>query len=73
MTEEELVHYYLRGEELIAQMGLLDKPHYEQYAIITRIDFVYLQSIVKEIKNNQAKNVLGMVNKMLDEIEKEYS
>jgi hypothetical protein len=73
MTEEELVHYYLRGEELIAQMGLLDKPHYEQYAIITRIDFVYLQGIVKEIKNNQAKNVLGMVNKMLDEIEKEYS
>jgi len=73
MSEEELVNYYVRGEELIKQMGLLDKPHYEQYAIISRIDFVYLQKIVREIKNNQAKNVHTMVNNMLDEIEKEYS
>jgi hypothetical protein len=73
MTEEELVNYYVRGENIIEKMKLFDKPHYEQYAIITRIDFIHLQKIVKEIKQNNKEKVYGMVNNMLNEIEKEYS
>jgi len=73
MTEEELVEYYVRGENLIEHMKLFDKPHYEQYAIITRIDFIYLQKIVKEIKNNNKETVYSMTINMFNEIEKEYS
>jgi hypothetical protein len=72
MTEEELVNYYVRGEQLIENMKLFEKPHYEQYAIITRIDFNYLQKIVKEIKKNNKEKVYSMTLNMLDEIEKEY-
>ena len=72
MTEEELVNYYVRGEKLIENMKLFEKPHYEQYAIITRIDFKHLQKIVKEIKKNNKENVYNMTLNMLDEIEKEY-
>jgi hypothetical protein len=54
-------------------MRLFEKPHYEQYAIITRIDFNYLQKIVKEVKNNNKEKVYSMVINMLDEIQKEYS
>ena len=70
MTEEELVNYYVRGEKLIENMNLFEKPHYEQYAIITRIDFNHLQKIVKEIKKNNKENVYNMTLNMLDEIEK---
>ena len=73
LSEEELVEYYVRGENLIEHMRLFEKPHYEQYAIITRIDFNYLQKIVKEVKNNNKEKVYSMVINMLDEIEKEYS
>ena len=73
LSEEELVEYYVRGENLIEHMRLFEKPYYEQYAIITRIDFNYLQKIVREVKNNNKEKVYSMVINMLDEIEKEYS
>lgn len=73
MSEEELVEYYIRGENLIEKMKLFEKPHYEQYAIISRIDFIYLQKIVREIKNNNKQKVFSMASNMLDELEKEYS
>jgi len=73
LSEEELVKYYVRGENLIKCIKLFEKPQYEQYAIITRIDFNYLQKIVKEVKNNNKEKVYSMVINMLDEIEKEYS
>lgn len=73
LSEEELVEYYVRGENIIEHMKLFEKPHYEQYAIITRIDFNHLQKIVREVKNNNKKKVFSMVTYMLDEIEKEYS
>lgn len=73
MTKEQLVEYYLRGENLIEKMKLFELPHYEQYAIISRIDFMYLQGIVKELKKNNKEKVFGMALNMLNEIEKEYS
>ena len=73
LSEEELVEYYVRGENIIEHMKLFEKPHYEQYAIITRIDFNHLQKIVREVKNNNKEKVFSMVTYMLDEIEKEYS
>lgn len=73
MTEEQLVEYYVRGENLIEKMKLFEMPHYEQYAIISRIDFLYLQKIVREIKNNNKEKVFSMTSNMLNEIEKEYS
>lgn len=73
MTEEQLVEYYVRGENLIEKMKLFELPHYEQYAIISRIDFMYLQKIVREIKNNNKEKVFSMTVDMLNEIEKEYS
>lgn len=73
MTEEQLVEYYVRGENLIEKMKLFEMPHYEQYAIISRIDFLYLQKIVREIKNNNREKVFSMTLNMLNDIEKEYS
>jgi hypothetical protein len=72
MTEDELVEYYVRGENLIEAIGLMDMPSYEQYALLTRIDFTYIRHIVEQIKKQNKQKVFGMVINMLDELEKEY-
>jgi hypothetical protein len=72
MTEEQLVNYYIRGENVIENMKLFDLPYYEQYAIITRIDFMYIQNIIKTMKNKNNSKVFEMVDAMLNAIEKEY-
>ena len=69
MTEEQLVNYYIRGENVIENMKLFELPHYEQYAIITRIDFMYVHKIMK---NKDKSKVFDMLMLMLDAIEKEY-
>jgi hypothetical protein len=69
MTEEQLVNYYVRGENVIEAMKLFELPHYEQYAILTRIDFMYIHKITK---NKDKSKVYDMLMAMLDAIEKEY-
>lgn len=69
MSEEQLVNYYIRGENVIENMRLFELPHYEQLEIITRINFMYIHKIMK---NKDKSKVFDMLMQMLDAIEKEY-
>ena len=69
MSEEQLVNYYVRGENIIENMRLFELPHYEQLEIITRINFMYIHKIMK---NKDKSIVYDMLMHMLDAIEKEY-
>jgi hypothetical protein len=72
MTEEQLVDYYVRGENVIQKIKLFDLPYYEQFAIVSRINYLYVRDIIEELKSNDKQKVQKMVDNMLTEIEKEY-
>lgn len=71
LPEEVMVDYYVRCDALITKMELFDKPFYDQYAIINRINYLFIEDIVDEIVKNNTDKVVSMVGNMLDFLEKE--
>jgi hypothetical protein len=70
-TEEENVDYYVRGENLIQKMNLLDKPFYEQYSIYSKINYLYIRNIVSALVENKTSDAKRLINNMLMVLEKE--
>jgi hypothetical protein len=72
LTEEALVDYYFRGEIIIEKMKLFDRPFYETYDMVCKINHVYLKPIMTELKRENITEVLKLTELMLSSIEKEY-
>ncbi len=48
-SEEENVIYYVRGENIIEKMDLMNKPFYEQVSIFSYINYKYIKSVVEAL------------------------
>lgn len=73
LPEEQTVDYYVRCDALITKMGLFDKPFYDQCAIVSRINYLFIEDIIGEIMNpNKDKDkIVSMIQNMLTFLEKE--
>lgn len=71
LPENVTVDYYVRCDALITKMGLFDKPFYDQFAIVNRINYLFIEDIIKEIMSGNKDKIVGMVENMLTFLEKE--
>lgn len=69
LPEDVMVDYYVRCDALITKMDLFSKPFYEQYAIINRINYLFIADIIKEIMNKNTDAVISKVENMLTFLE----
>jgi len=73
ISEERLVDYYVRSENIITGTNLLNKFFLEKYDILTRINFLYVEKIINEIPNRNIEKLSELVENMLSSLEKEYN
>lgn len=73
LSEENLVNYYVRSENIITGINLLEKIVYEKQDFLTRINFLYVKNMIKEIENKNKEQLSIMVENMLSSLEKEYN
>jgi hypothetical protein len=73
LPDEENVEYYVRGEKLIEEMGLMDKPYYEQYSIFSKINYNHIRNVVSALTDNRTEDAKQLINNMLSVLEKEYN
>ena len=73
LTEEALVDYYVRGENLIEKMNLMTRPFNERHDIMTRINYKYINAIVQEMVSEEKTNVFSMIDNMLTALETEFN
>jgi hypothetical protein len=71
LPEQETVDYYVRCDNLITKMEVLDKPFYEQYSTFNRINFKYFKNIIQALSNKKNDDAKRLINSMLDELEEE--
>lgn len=70
-TEEENVIYYIRGENIIEKMDLMNKPFYEQVSIFSYINHKYIKSVVEALVQKRTDDAKRLINNMLEVLEKE--
>lgn len=73
LTEEHLVSYYIRGENLIEKMNLMTLPFNERHDIMTRINYKYINAIVEEMMTEEKTKVFSMIDNMLNALETEFN
>lgn len=73
LTEEKLVDYYVRSENIITGIGLLDKITFEKQDFLTRINYLYVKNMISEIENKNKEQLSIMVENMLSSLEQEYN
>jgi hypothetical protein len=73
LTEEDLVIYYIRGENLIEKMNLMTLPFNERHDIMTRINYKYINAIVEEMMTEEKTKVFSMIDNMLNALETEFN
>jgi hypothetical protein len=71
LPEQETVDYYVRCDRLITKMELFDKPFYEQYSIINRINFKYFKHVIDALSDKRTGDAKRLINSMLDDLEEE--
>lgn len=73
LSEQSLVDYYVRSENIITGIGLLEKFLLEKYDFLTRINYLYVKDMIREIQNNNKEQLSIMVENMLSSLEQEYN
>jgi glucuronate isomerase len=73
LSEEALVNYYTRGENLIEKMNLMSIPFNERHDIMTRINYKYIDAIIQEMMTPDKTKVFSMVDNMLTALETEFN
>lgn len=73
LSEESLVDYYVRSENIITGIGLLEKNIFEKQNFLTRINYLYVQGMIKQIKDNNKEELTNIVENMLSSLEQEYN
>lgn len=70
-TEEENVIYYIRGENIIEKMKLMEKPFYEQVHTFSYINYKYIKNVVEALVQKRTEDAKRLINNMLEVLEKE--
>lgn len=73
LTEESLVDYYVRSENIISGIGLLEKFLLDKQDFLIRINYLFVKDMIDEIENKNKEKLAIMVENMLSSLEKEYN
>lgn len=73
LSEEDLINYYVRSENIISGIDLLNKFFLDKHDFLTRINYLYVRKMIKELSKSNKENLTEMVENMLDSLEKEYN
>lgn len=73
LSEEILVDYYVRSENIISETNLLNKFFLEKHEFLTRINYLYVRKMIKELTKTNKENLTEMIENMLSSLEKEYN